>query len=66
MSSTAIEPYTISSLPSPSTSAVRVRYVWAGVSPTSAHWEQAFSVDGGRTWVTNWIMGFSRGRPSAF
>ncbi|MEV6943508.1 hypothetical protein AB0N07_16235 [Streptomyces sp. NPDC051172] len=39
---------------------VRVRFVWAGVSPTSAHWEQAFSVDGGETWVTNWTMDFSR------
>ncbi|MBO4255698.1 hypothetical protein [Streptomyces griseorubiginosus] len=44
---------------------VRVRYVWAGVSPVSAHWEQAFSVDDGRTWVTNWTMDFSRSRPSA-
>ena len=39
---------------------VRVRFVWADVSPVSAHWEQAFSVDGGRTWVTNWTMDFSR------
>ncbi|MEU3336577.1 hypothetical protein [Streptomyces sp. NPDC006668] len=44
---------------------VRVRYVWADVSPVSAHWEQAFSVDDGRTWVTNWTMDFSRSRPSA-
>ncbi|MFD4604027.1 hypothetical protein ACFWPQ_39145 [Streptomyces sp. NPDC058464] len=39
---------------------VRVRFVWSGVSPTGAHWEQAFSVDGGETWVTNWTMDFSR------
>lgn len=39
---------------------VRVRFVWADTSPTSAHWEQAFSVDGGETWVTNWTMDFSR------
>ena len=39
---------------------VRVRFVWADVSPASAHWEQAFSVDGGETWVTNWTMDFSR------
>ena len=39
---------------------VRVRFVWSGVSPTAAHWEQGFSVDGGETWVTNWIMDFSR------
>ena len=39
---------------------VRARFVWADVSPASAHWEQAFSVDGGETWVTNWTMDFSR------
>ncbi|MDH6547632.1 hypothetical protein [Streptomyces sp. SAI-041] len=39
---------------------VRVRFVWAGVSASAAHWEQAFSVDGGKTWVTNWTMDFSR------
>ncbi|MDC0766500.1 hypothetical protein [Streptomyces sp. HD] len=39
---------------------VRVRFVWSGVSTESARWEQAFSVDEGRTWLTNWIMEFSR------
>ncbi|MFG3295813.1 hypothetical protein ACGF3G_44395 [Streptomyces sp. NPDC048179] len=39
---------------------VRVRFVWSGASPTGARWEQAFSVDGGETWVTNWTMDFSR------
>ncbi|NEB05412.1 hypothetical protein [Streptomyces sp. SID13726] len=39
---------------------VRVRFVWAGMSAERAHWEQAFSVDGGATWVTNWTMDFSR------
>ncbi|MEU9409418.1 hypothetical protein AB0E08_27510 [Streptomyces sp. NPDC048281] len=39
---------------------VRVRFVWSGVSPTGARWEQAFSVDGGSSWVTNWTMEFSR------
>ncbi|MHC3468890.1 hypothetical protein ACYF6T_09250 [Streptomyces sp. 7R007] len=39
---------------------VRVRFVWADVSAASAHWEQAFSVDGGESWVTNWTMDFSR------
>ncbi|NUR04852.1 MAG: hypothetical protein HOY79_52650 [Streptomyces sp.] len=39
---------------------VRARFIWSGVSPASAHWEQAFSVDEGRTWVTNWTMDFSR------
>ncbi|MFE9440269.1 hypothetical protein ACFYO2_14855 [Streptomyces sp. NPDC006602] len=39
---------------------VRVRFVWSGISATTARWEQAFSVDGGETWVTNWYMDFSR------
>jgi hypothetical protein len=43
---------------------VRVRFVWSGVRPTAARWEQAFSVDGGETWVTNWTMEFTR--PAAY
>ncbi|MFJ7077039.1 hypothetical protein [Streptomyces sp. NPDC098781] len=39
---------------------VRVRFVWSGVSPTAARWEQAFSVDGGESWLTNWTMDFTR------
>ncbi|MFE0250878.1 hypothetical protein [Streptomyces sp. NPDC059010] len=39
---------------------VRVRFVWSGVCAESARWEQAFSLDEGRTWLTNWIMEFSR------
>lgn len=40
--------------------AIRVRFVWSGISDTTAHWEQAFSADGGSTWETNWTMAFSR------
>ncbi|MFE2261457.1 hypothetical protein [Streptomyces griseosporeus] len=42
---------------------VRVRFVWSGISPAAARWEQAFSLDGGETWLTNWVMEFTR-RPS--
>lgn len=39
---------------------IRVRYVWSGITPTTARWEQAFSVDGEQTWETNWVMEFTR------
>ena len=39
---------------------VRVRYIWSGITPTSARWEQAFSIDGEETWETNWVMEFTR------
>ncbi|WP_435229078.1 hypothetical protein [Streptomyces sp. Tue6028] len=42
---------------------VRVRFVWSGISATTARWEQAFSVDGERTWMINWVMEFTRREP---
>ncbi|MET9408543.1 hypothetical protein ABZX90_22670 [Streptomyces sp. NPDC002935] len=39
---------------------VRVRFVWSGISETTARWEQAFSLDGENTWLTNWTMEFTR------
>jgi hypothetical protein len=39
---------------------IRVVYVWSAITPTSARWEQAFSLDGGQTWETNWIMESTR------
>ncbi|OPG02474.1 hypothetical protein B1R27_32240 [Streptomyces sp. GKU 895] len=39
---------------------VRVRFVWSDVSDAGARWEQAFSLDGGGTWLTNWVMEFTR------
>jgi hypothetical protein len=39
---------------------ILVRYVWSDVTPTSAHFEQAFSADGGKTWEVNWISNITR------
>jgi hypothetical protein len=39
---------------------IRARYVWSEITPTSAMWEQAFSVDGEKTWETNWTMAHTR------
>jgi hypothetical protein len=36
------------------------RFIWSKITATSCQWEQAFSVDGGKTWETNWIMEFER------
>lgn len=36
------------------------RVVWSDIAAESFHWEQAFSVDGGGTWETNWISEFVR------
>jgi hypothetical protein len=40
-----------------------VRYVWSDITPTSAHFEQSFSTDGGKTWETNWITDQTREKP---
>jgi len=39
---------------------VKVRFRWSKITPTSAHWDQASSGDGGKTWETNWHMDFTR------
>jgi hypothetical protein len=39
---------------------IKVRFTWSHMTPTAAHWEQAFSPDGGKTWETNWITDFKR------
>jgi hypothetical protein len=40
--------------------AILVRYVWSKITPNSAHFEQSFSPDGGKTWETNWISDVTR------
>ena len=39
---------------------IRVRFIWSKITRNSAHWEQAYSPDGGKTWETNWISDFTR------
>ncbi|WP_202866314.1 hypothetical protein [Kribbella turkmenica] len=39
---------------------VMVSYSWSGVTDRTAHWEQCYSNDGGRTWELNWVMDFTR------
>jgi len=36
------------------------RFIWSKLTANSCQWEQAFSIDGGKTWETNWIMEFER------
>jgi len=40
--------------------AILVRLVWSNITPRSAHIEQAFSADGGKTWEVNWIADQTR------
>jgi hypothetical protein len=39
---------------------IRVRFLWSLPGPDAPRWEQAFSVDAGGTWETNWTMDFAR------
>jgi hypothetical protein len=39
---------------------ILVRFVWQDLGPKSAHMEQSFSQDGGKTWEVNWICELSR------
>ena len=41
---------------------VLVRFVISDITANSAHFEQSFSADGGRTWIANWIATDARRR----
>ena len=44
---------------------VAVRILWEREDQNHAHWEQAYSHDGGASWETNWTMEFSRQKAPA-
>jgi hypothetical protein len=44
----------------PNGRSVLVRFVWSNITPDSAHFEQSFSDDGGKTWEVNWITDQTR------
>jgi len=44
----------------PNGRAILVRFVWSGITANSAHFEQSFSDDGGKTWEVNWITDQTR------
>jgi hypothetical protein len=39
---------------------ILVRFTWSKITPTTAHWSQAFSPDNGKSWEVNWDMDFER------
>jgi len=39
---------------------IYVRFIWSAITPNSAHFEQSFSNDGGKTWEVNWITDQTR------
>ena len=43
--------------------AIYARFVWTDVTTDKPHFEQSFSVDGGKTWETNWITDQTREKP---
>jgi hypothetical protein len=40
--------------------AIFVRFIISDITPTSSHFEQSFSDDGGKTWEVNWIANDTR------
>jgi hypothetical protein len=44
----------------PNGRAILLRFVWSDMTANSAHFEQSFSDDGGKTWEVNWITDQTR------
>jgi hypothetical protein len=44
----------------PNGRSVLVRFIWSDITPNSAHFEQSFSDNGGKTWEVNWITDQTR------
>ena len=42
---------------------ILIKYEWSKITPSSAHFEQSFSDDGGKTWEVNWITDQVRVEP---
>src|SRR5580658_3412308 len=42
---------------------ILIRFIWSDITPNSAHFEQSFSADGGKTWEVNWITDQTRTGP---
>ena len=42
---------------------ILVRQVWSDITPTSHHFEQSFSDDGGKTWESNFVANLTRDEP---
>ena len=39
---------------------ILVRYIWSDITANSAHFEQSYSDDGGKTWEVNWVTDQTR------
>jgi hypothetical protein len=39
---------------------ILIRFIWSNITTNTPHFEQSFSVDGGKTWEVNWITDQTR------
>jgi hypothetical protein len=47
-------------LEAPNGHPLQIRFTWDEITEERARWQQAFSFDGGKSWDTNWVMGFTK------